>query len=495
VENQVYLGIYLSGDKATVVALALQGKNYNVLASFSVSADLAQGPADPQALASLIAEKCAEKIPAYRRSEAALALDCSMFMQHNVHSEFKDPKQITSTVRFDTEEALATDISDVALAYAITSLSETGSELAVFTAQRKLLADVLLALQNIGIDPVTIEPDVNCLARFISHKISVPADVRPFFGILSARNGYFIVPVSSDAHKSLVMRTFFVPLNQDPKSRTDILAREITITNALIHSDEPVNRIEVFDSAAAVNVSRLTQKTGIQTDNISLLEPACGEPGRTAAVSPECPDPVDFALAYGAALAHLEKSQTINFRNDFMPFLGKKLRIQKALKFLSVAAAVFMVALGLYFQSRLIQQNSYRNQLWNKLKSQYSAVMLGEKPPSRADAPKKLAAELRRIKEVKSGQLSTMGEASISARLTLVLEAFNKCAKKVNLNVDSVSITASNISIEGDTASRQNTLELFEALKKGGLNVLQQRLDSKGGRDIFRITVEPKKSG
>jgi hypothetical protein len=121
--------------------------------------------------------------------------------------------------------------------------------------------------------------------------------------------------------------------------------------------------------------------------------------------------------------------------------------------------------------------------------------MLGEKPASRTDAPKKLAAELRRIKEVKSGQLSTMGEASISARFTLVLEAFNNCAKKVGLNVDSVSITASNISIEGDTASRQNTLELFEALKKGGLNVLQQRLDSKGGRDIFRITVEPKKSG
>ena len=486
-ENQVYLGIYLSGDKATVVALALQAKNYNVLASFSVSADPAKGPADPQTLASLIAEKCAEKIPAYRSSEVALALDCSMFMQHNVHSEFKDPKQITSTVRFDTEEALATDISDVALAYAITSLSETGSELAVFTARRKLLADVLLALQNIGIDPVTIEPDVNCLAGFISHKISVPADVRPFFGILSARNGYFVVPVSSDAHKSLVMRTFFVPVNQDPKSRTDILAREITITNALLHTDGPVNRIEVFDSAAAVNISRLTQKTGIQTDNINLLE--------SAPVSPECPDPVDFALAYGAALAHLEKSQTINFRNDFMPFLGKKLRIQKALKFLSVAASVFMVALGLYFQSRLIQQNSYRNQLWNKLKSQYSAVMLGEKPASRTDAPKKLAAELRRIKEVKSGQLSTMGEASISARFTLVLEAFNNCAKKVGLNVDSVSITASNISIEGDTASRQNTLELFEALKKGGLNVLQQRLDSKGGRDIFRITVEPKKSG
>jgi hypothetical protein len=88
-----------------------------------------------------------------------------------------------------------------------------------------------------------------------------------------------------------------------------------------------------------------------------------------------------------------------------------------------------------------------------------------------------------------------MGEASISVKLTMVLDAFNKCAKKVGLNVDSISITPANISIEGDTASRRDTLSLFEALKEGGLNVLQQRLDSKGGRDIFRITVETKKTG
>jgi len=163
---------------------------------------------------------------------------------------------------------------------------------------------------------------------------------------------------------------------------------------------------------------------------------------------------------------------------------------------LSVAAVIFMFAVGLYFQSMLIQQNRYRSQLWNKLKDQYSQVMLGEKPPAgRADAPKKLAAELRRIKEVKSGQLSAMGEASISVKLTMLLDAFNKCAKKVSLNTDSISITTGNISIEGDTASRKDTLDLFESLRQGGLNVLQQRLDSKGGRDIFRITVEPKKPG
>jgi len=482
VENQNYLGIYITADKATVVALGLQGKNYNVLAAFSVSPESAEGAPNLQSLAALIAAECAQKIPDYRRFEAAVALDCALFMQHNVHSEFKDQKQITSTVRFDTEEALATDISDVAIAYNIISPSEAGSELAVFTAQRKVLTDVLLALQNNGIDPVTIEPDINCLARFISHKISVPADLHPFFGILSARNGYFIVPISLSSHKSLFMRTFLIGSS---KSRTDLIAGEITMTGAIIQTDEPVNCIKIFDSADFVNVQHLTQKTGIQTDNINILDYS----------PPDTVNRVDFALAYGAAIAHLEKSQAMNFRNDFMPYQGKKLHLLKTIRFLSVSLAVLMFALGLYFQSQLIQQNRYRTQLWNKLKDQFSQVMLGEKPVNRAEAPKRLAAELRRIKEIKSGQLSTMGEASISVKLTMVLDAFNKCAKKVGLNVDSISITPANISIEGDTASRRDTLSLFEALKEGGLNVLQQRLDSKGGRDIFRITVETKKTG
>jgi len=60
------------------------------------------------------------------------------------------------------------------------------------------------------------------------------------------------------------------------------------------------------------------------------------------------------------------------------------------------------------------------------------------------------------------------------------------------LNIDSISITTRAITIAGDTSSKKNTLKLFETIKKSGLEILQQRLDSKAGRDNFRITVEPK---
>jgi hypothetical protein len=207
----------------------------------------------------------------------------------------------------------------------------------------------------------------------------------------------------------------------------------------------------------------------------------------------DCADPVGFAIAYGAVLSHLEKAQSVNFRNDFMPYQGKKVRLQKAMKFSSVAVIVLMLAAGLYFQLQLWQENKYRNRLHEKFEKQYSAVMLGKKLPAGSDPVKKLTGELRRIESVKKGLLSVTGEEAISAKLTLVLEAFNKCAAQTNLNIDSIAITTKTISIAGNTSSRENTLKLFDAVRNSGLEVLQQYLEAKGGRDNFSITVEPKK--
>jgi len=164
VEGQNYLGIYLSKDGATVVCLGSQGRSGNVRGCFSVSLDQEQErstSADMSELARLIAEGCAARRLEF--SEVAVALDCAMFMQHNVHSEFRDAKQIAQTVRFDTEEALSTDISDVAIAFKVTASDKSGSEMTVFTAQRQILSDVLRSLQRNNIDPVTVEPDVNCI--------------------------------------------------------------------------------------------------------------------------------------------------------------------------------------------------------------------------------------------------------------------------------------------------------------------------------------------
>ena len=225
--SQNYLGIYISKGKATVVCLGFSGKGPNVLGCFSVSTDQ-QDEQNQQLLATLITQGCAERKLQF--SEVAVALDCAMFMQHNIHSEFHNPKQIASTVRFDAEEALATNISDLAIGFQINSSGEKGSDLIIFTSQRKILSDILLSLQSNNIDPITIEPDVSCLSRFIQKTISPPESQQgaALFGLLSSRCGYFITCPKSQ--KISIMRTFLVGPTQN---RNELLARQALITTNL----------------------------------------------------------------------------------------------------------------------------------------------------------------------------------------------------------------------------------------------------------------------
>jgi len=482
-EAKNHLGIYLSRESATVVCISPQGSDHNVLGCFSVSVS-EQTEQKHQELATRIAHGCAER--ELRFSEVAVALDCALFMQHDVHSEFNDQKQIAQTVRFDTEEALATDVSEIAIAFNITSSDEDGSGLSVFTTQRKVLSDVLLSLQSNNLDPITVEPDVSCLSRFISHNVSVPEGTSPLFGVLSRRSGYFVVPVSSDTKQTSFMRTFLVGPTQ---GRTGQLTREVYVTTALLENAQSVNCLKAFDSTDSINYQQLSEKLGFEASGIDFGEAVSTEPQALA----DCGDPVDFVIAYGAALAHLDKPQSMNFRSDFMPYQGKKQRMEKALKFASVAVTVLLLALGIYFQMPLMKTNEYRSRLRKKIAKDYTAVMPGRALPDKfVTVQKRLDGELRRIKDVQSGRFGAAGEESMLSKLTLVLEAFNNCAAATNLKISKVSVTEKNIRIEGDTSSRSNTEKLFAAVKEK-LDIVQFNYDSKSGRDNFSITVVPKK--
>jgi len=488
VESQNYLGIYISRDTATVVCLSLVGRHSKVLGCFSVSVE-EQEQAKLQVLAGLIARGCAERNLEF--SEVSAALDCAMFMQHNLHSEFTDPRQIAATVKSDTEDALATDIADVALAFEITLAGQAGSELTVFTAQRKILSEVLLSLQQYNLDPVAIEPDVNCLSRLIVAKASSAQSRQPgtLFGILSGRNGYLIAPpVSTGAgtQKASKTRTFLVGPTQD---RGALLTREVLVTTALVGGGEPIKHLEVFDSAGTVDHQQLSEKLSLdKIGGVDWLE-AEAESRTTA----DCADTVDFAIAYGAALAHAEKGRRVDFRDDFSPFQGKKIKMQKALKFAAISVTGLLIFVGLYFQTQLFTINKYRRALKDKFAKDYSAVMLGQKPPEDTNsAVRKLGTELRRIRDAKKGLITIKGEKSISSKLTLVLTAFNKCAAQTNLDIKTISITARDIIITGETSSRQNTLKFYNTVKNNGLEISRDGFDLKGGRDSFSITVVPK---
>jgi len=488
VQSGNYLGIYLAKDHATVVCVAVEGRQRTLIGCFSVSAEATEKQTVHEVLAQRISAVCAER--QIKFADAAVAMDCAMFMQHNIHSEFSETKKIAQTIHFDTEEALGTDATDVAIAFRIDSADKSGSNITTFTAQKHLLTDLLGSLQKSGIDPVSVEPDVNCLARFVCHNITVPPDARPLFALLSRRNGYFIAPIASPWQgitpmPAASMRTFL--LNQS-QNKNELLARQVSMTTALLQISGTVNRLEIFDAAGGLNFSDIAKKFTFQTEEIDV----CASAKISAENLADCPDAVEFAIAYGAAIVHFDSPGSSNFRSDFMPYQGKRMRLERTLKFFAVAAAILMFAAGLYGFMQGMKINGYKAQLRDKFSKEFSAAMMGEKMPAKTkDAVGKISRALRRVKEAQKG-FSLTGDEAIAAKMTLVLQAFNNCASATGLNIDTVSITDKTITINGDTPSPEYALRVFEALKNSGLNVLQQRLNNTGSRCEFGVTVEPR---
>jgi hypothetical protein len=127
-----------------------------------------------------------------------------------------------------------------------------------------------------------------------------------------------------------------------------------------------------------------------------------------------------------------------------------------------------------------------------KLAEDYEPVMLSKLSDSMKikDAVRKLGELKRRIEREKKGL--TTDEESVSAKLTLVLTAFNKCASQTDLNIKTMTVAPKTISITGDTSSRKNTDAVFKAIRGGGLEVSKEGYGTKGGRDTFNIMVKPK---
>jgi Tfp pilus assembly PilM family ATPase len=478
VESHNHLGIYLRQDRATVVCVAAQGRDRKLLGCFSVSVEPSQEQGQ-QALAEQIARTCSER--GLKFGQAAVALDCAIFMQHAVHSEFTDPRRIAATVRFDTEEALATDVADVAVAFRIVSSEDSGSNLDVFTAQRNLLSEILIALQGAGIDPVTVDPDSYCLSRYLGvyGASGEASEHRPLYALLSDARGYLLtVPKASEAS---TIRAF--PISE-AQNRESLLAREVLITTALAEAAGPVDQLCLFDANDAVSAEQLAQRVGRQVKVCDLAAMAGAGSDDIAG----CSNAVDLAIAYGAALAFAEKDKSINFRNDHMPYQGTKLRTNRALKFLSIAATILLLALGVHFQAQWMHVSKTRADIRAKFAPDYVAVMPGKAklPPTIKKAVNDLEKEVTRLMAEKG--IKGTPQESISAKLTLALQALNSCAAQTGLVIDTISVTMKTIHINGSTNSRRSTDSLLEAMKNAGLIDQGTRVGADGERDNFDTT-------
>jgi len=405
-----------------------------------------------------------------------------MFTQHELHSEFTDAKQVANTIAFDAEEALAVDASEMALAFNITNSDQNGSDIAVFSAKRDQMMDILGDLQPRGIDPAVIEPDIVALARFLRHKFSSPKKSNCLFAVFSERACYIFA--SSDSSDIATGRSFLVAKTQD---KTGVLAGQIPLTIAAERSGTPFDSLFVAGvGAETIDTEKLTERLGLEVETTDLLTllPASDE-------SPPDNEATGFAFACGAGLGQVLKTQICDFRRSFAPYEGKKLLLQKTLRFIAICTAVLLLTAGLYFQLKVFRKNNYTKQLKNKLQADYAAVMYGKKHTSAEPFDKRLGRVYKSLQKRYSGGIDD--EQAVTAKLTFIFEVLNKCPKVIDLNIESIKISSKTITISGDTNSKKNTLKMLDYFKKHPkLKLSPQRiLKSAGARDTFVIHLEP----
>lgn len=484
-EQNRCLGIYVEPDKATVVLAAKAGSKIEIIEQFCITAAPQQENQQRQGFSFAQAAKdialvCAEKQLAF--TDIAVAVDCRLYRQQILHSEFAEQRQIAQTIKFDAEEALAVNAAETAVAFEIAAKGLSGSEVAVFAVSAGVMSEIILALQNSKLDPVTVEPDSICLRRTMQQMPGWNEEPKPMWMAISTNKCFIIAPPSQYGNASV--RAFITGAGPN---RNAMLAREIILTAASTAAAQQVQKIMIFDSQAETDFASLGEQTALIVEAFDPVRIILTKSEKQA----DCGS-LDVIIAAGAATGLLAKSEKVDFRPYFLPYQGKRAAFEKAVKVFSISMAVLFIALGVFLHLQYYRINNYRNRLADKFRAEYTIAMTGAKFTKGAEAVRKLKSEINRIKDVKSGLLSASGEDSVEAKLTFLFEALNGVPKEVDIEIEKIAVTTKTMTITGSTSSR-GYLQLFGAVDKHPkLARGQSSYQSKDNRDYFRLTVELK---
>lgn len=474
-EHSNCLGLYLSRSRA--IAVWLSEKDTETIARVQAFA-----PTEGES-AQTIALHAARDIARQNNpaEQVFVALDCSYYTQYSLHSEFSDVRQIESTIKFDAEEAAAADAMNLAVTFTVTGPLPTGAEVMAFSADRQTITDILLDVQEGGLDPVMIEPDAVCLARALERTLGISDHPDTLFVLTAEHNCYLIQPGTNGYAPKI--RSFLLGAQTQ---RTAALMREILLATTGWDDETPLKKVAFVHPPEGVDCDALAQRTGLEIRAESAVEKI-----RTDAPSnPDIPAS-ELLMAVGAAFAPLDKSRSADFRHDFMPYQGKRKVMESSLRLACISLSILFVAIGIFFQSRAWRTNAYAAQINEKLAEEYRGAMYGANPPTAEAITSRLRRTLVNVKRVQEG-LGPGDDKSVPAKLTFLLEAINNSPPTVDVNIQQIAITERSMRVRGDTNSRRSTLELFEAIKKHPrLRFGAERMAMVGNRDTFEFTVEP----
>ncbi|RKY06073.1 MAG: hypothetical protein DRP66_09515, partial [Planctomycetota bacterium] len=307
----------------------------------------------------------------------------------------------------------------------------------------------------------------------------------PLFVLLSDRACHIIKP--QDHHLGPLVRSFVINASQN---KTAVLAREIPLTLASMSLEKPVNSLFVADqSGDQPDIEALSETTGIPAQTLDPVALA----GADKSLLADCDCRVEFAMACGAAIAQVKHIKPSDFRKSFAPYMGKKMILQRMLRAISVFVTISMIALGLYFQLKVMRINDYTSSLDRNMRRDYAKAMYGAKPRSNTSILRQLVRKHGQIQNIKKGDFGD--EGSVPAKLRYMLEAINKAPAQISLQVVSIDVTTKTMGLVGSTNKRASTLALFNSFKEHPKLIKKyESYNERANRDAFTIQLSLKKA-
>jgi DNA-binding transcriptional regulator of glucitol operon len=483
-EQNKYLGIYIAPDRTTVVLAAKTGTRIEISDHFSIVPETPAAqtePPQPQKFtfadtAAKIASQCAEKKLIF--TNAAVAIDCRLYRQEKLHSEFQDIRQIGQTIKFDAEEALAVDAAQTAIAFELIGKQLSGSDVSTFAAPADMMTEIIKSLQANKIDPVTIEPDSICLRRAIDD-----AGNGSIIAAISQTKCFMICPAAAGLKP--MVRSFITSPSQN---KTALFTGQIMLTMTTLGAQDKVTGIKVFDTTENIDLNTLGQQTSMSAESLDIS----GRLSLPADSDLQDGRALELIIAAGAAAAFAPKTESVDFRSDFMPYQGKKELIERSVKIVSIGVSLIFLVIGIALQMHYFSVNKDRAKVETAFKKEYVIAMPGARFPASKEAVQKLSREINKLKDVKSGLLSASGEDSIEAKLVYLFEALNSVPNSINIDIDKIAVTTKVMTITGST-NLGGHLQLFGAFDKHPkLSRGPSSFEPKEGRDNFRVSIELK---
>ncbi|MBI9017433.1 MAG: hypothetical protein JEZ07_09265 [Phycisphaerae bacterium] len=458
------LGIYFGKNAITAVAVSKHHHSFELgeIRNIDISENFLVEPDNISVLQSL------KSLPG-KASMVSMALDGIYYKSHPHHTEFLENKQIDQVLRYDIEDSFAVDAEEIALCYQKENTSESGCDIIVHVTNRHKLNNIIEVFENAGIDPLTIEPDINAWLHYINN-CPDGNDNKSMVLLGCTDNNLFIVVTDSNGKVKLSRN---IPAGQ--KITKAILSRELKRTFSILPEGVKPTRILWHNAGLAqAEIAEIAQELNMDQAQANHESMA-------------------VAIAAGAAMGLMGGQQQADFRADNL----KPKAVIKARNFalysLSVAVCLLLcVILLINFQKIKVHKETSdsANEVIAKVQK---LVFADSKTSGSAALKRKLDKELKALMDKTSGEINVSDSESANGNLLALLNALNKLDENFNFIIEEIDINEEQIrTFRGSVLTLADYELLSNQLKESGLESIRANVDNAGIRIDFTFQLQQK---